>query len=101
MLYRVTQAGRALFGSQRAVAHGNAGRRGGKQSGRVSLVGSGPGDPELLTLKALRALQEADVILHDQLVSAEVLALAPSRAERIHVGKKGYGARASRATSTI
>ena len=45
-----------------------------------------------MTLKALRALQEADVILHDQLVSTEVLALAPWRAERIHVGKKGYGA---------
>jgi uroporphyrin-III C-methyltransferase/precorrin-2 dehydrogenase/sirohydrochlorin ferrochelatase len=45
-----------------------------------------------LTLKGLRALQEADVILHDQLVSAEVLALAPSCAERIHVGKRGYGA---------
>jgi uroporphyrin-III C-methyltransferase/precorrin-2 dehydrogenase/sirohydrochlorin ferrochelatase len=90
-LYRVTQAGRALLGNQRAVARGNVGHPCGKQAGRVSLVGSGPGDPELLTLKALRALQEADVILHDQLVSREVLALAPSRAERIHVGKKGYG----------
>ena len=55
------------------------------------LVGAGPGDPELLTLKALRALQAADVILHDQLVSAEVLALAPPHVERIDVGKKGYG----------
>jgi uroporphyrin-III C-methyltransferase / precorrin-2 dehydrogenase / sirohydrochlorin ferrochelatase len=61
------------------------------RSGRVRLVGAGPGDPELLTLKALRALREADVILHDQLVSQEVLALAPARAERIDVGKKGYG----------
>ena len=91
LLSRVTQAGRTLFGSQHAGTHSDAGRRGARQSGRVSLVGSGPGDPELLTLKALRALQEADVILHDQLVSAEVLALAPSRTERIHVGKKGYG----------
>jgi uroporphyrin-III C-methyltransferase/precorrin-2 dehydrogenase/sirohydrochlorin ferrochelatase len=57
----------------------------------VSLVGAGPGDPELLTLKALRALQAADVILHDQLVSADVLALAPPHVERIDVGKKGYG----------
>lgn len=58
---------------------------------RVLLVGAGPGDPELLTLKALRALQTADAILHDHLVSDEVLALAPARAERISVGKKGYG----------
>jgi uroporphyrin-III C-methyltransferase/precorrin-2 dehydrogenase/sirohydrochlorin ferrochelatase len=64
-------------------------RRG--QDGHVSLVGAGPGDPELLTLKALRALQAADVILHDQLVSAEILALAPTYVERIDVGKKGYG----------
>jgi uroporphyrin-III C-methyltransferase/precorrin-2 dehydrogenase/sirohydrochlorin ferrochelatase len=91
LLYRVTQAGRTLLESQQADTHSDAGHRGVRQSGRVSLVGSGPGDPELLTLKALRALQEAEVILHDQLVSAEVLALAASRAERIHVGKKGYG----------
>lgn len=91
VLYRVTQTGRALFGSRHAGTHSDAGRHGTGRSGRVSLVGSGPGDPDLLTLKALRALQEADVILHDQLVSAEVLALAASRAERIHVGKKGYG----------
>ncbi len=91
VLYRVTLAGRALFGSRSAVNNSTARRRA-NHSGHVSLVGAGPGDPELLTLKALRALQEADVILHDQLVSAEVLALARSRAERIHVGKKGYGA---------
>lgn len=59
--------------------------------GRVALVGAGPGDPELLTLKALRALQAADVVLHDQLVSEEVLALIPPATERIGVGKKGYG----------
>jgi uroporphyrin-III C-methyltransferase/precorrin-2 dehydrogenase/sirohydrochlorin ferrochelatase len=90
-LYRVTQAGRALFGGQHAATHSSAARRDRQSSGHVSLVGSGPGDPELLTLKALRALQEADVILHDQLVSAEVLERASLRAERIHVGKKGYG----------
>jgi uroporphyrin-III C-methyltransferase/precorrin-2 dehydrogenase/sirohydrochlorin ferrochelatase len=91
LLYRVTQAGRTLFGSQRGRARSDTGCRGAGQSGRVSLVGAGPGDPELLTVKALHALQAADVILHDQLVSADVLALAPARAERIHVGKKGYG----------
>jgi len=58
-----------------------------KASGSVVLVGAGPGDPGLLTLNALRALQEADVILHDRLVSDEVLDLARRDALRIPVGK--------------
>lgn len=57
------------------------------RSGSVVLVGAGPGDPGLLTLKGLRALNEADVILHDRLVSTEVLALARRDAVRIEVGK--------------
>jgi uroporphyrin-III C-methyltransferase/precorrin-2 dehydrogenase/sirohydrochlorin ferrochelatase len=56
--------------------------------GSVVLLGAGPGDPGLLTLKGLRALNEADVILHDRLVSAEVLALARRDAERIEVAKQ-------------
>ncbi|UHQ22321.1 siroheme synthase CysG [Lysobacter sp. 5GHs7-4] len=56
--------------------------------GAVVLVGAGPGDPGLLTLRGLRALNEADVILHDRLVSAEVLQLARRDAERIEVGKQ-------------
>jgi uroporphyrin-III C-methyltransferase/precorrin-2 dehydrogenase/sirohydrochlorin ferrochelatase len=56
--------------------------------GHVSLVGSGPGDPGLLTLKGLRALQEADVVIHDRLASAGVLELARRDAERIDVGKR-------------
>ena len=60
-------------------------------TGRVTLVGAGPGDPDLLTLKAVRALQSADVILHDDLVGAEVLDFARREAKRILVGKTGHG----------
>jgi uroporphyrin-III C-methyltransferase / precorrin-2 dehydrogenase / sirohydrochlorin ferrochelatase len=60
-------------------------------AGLVSLVGAGPGDPELLTLKAVRVLQAADIVLYDDLVSPGVLELARREAERHAVGKKGYG----------
>lgn len=56
-------------------------------SGFVSLVGAGPGDPELLTLRALRRLREADLVLNDALVDAQLLELAP-RAQRFYVGKR-------------
>ena len=56
--------------------------------GRVTLVGAGPGDADLLTLKAVRALQSADVILFDDLVSPEVLELARREAKRLLVGKR-------------
>ncbi|MGF1658912.1 MAG: siroheme synthase CysG [Rubrimonas sp.] len=69
-----------------AVAGAAAPRR-----GFVALVGAGPGDPELLTLKARKRLHEADVVIHDRLVSAEVLELARREARLIEVGKTPDG----------
>ncbi|MGA2414332.1 MAG: uroporphyrinogen-III C-methyltransferase [Candidatus Sulfotelmatobacter sp.] len=60
-------------------------------SGKVYLVGAGPGDPELLTVKALRLLRAADVVLHDDLVAPEILQLIPPRAEVQNVGKRAGG----------
>ena len=61
------------------------------ESGSVTLVGAGPGDPELLTLRAVRALQSADVILFDDLVSREVMDFARREAKKMMVGKTGFG----------
>ncbi|MDF2900211.1 MAG: sirohem synthase [Phenylobacterium sp.] len=71
--------------SKRLVLLGGGPKR---PTGAVWLVGAGPGDPELLTIKALKALQAADVVVHDGLVSDEILALAPGGARRISVAKR-------------
>jgi uroporphyrin-III C-methyltransferase len=59
-----------------------------KAAGTVWLVGAGPGDPDLLTVKALKILQKAEVVVHDGLVSDAILDLAPTRAQRISVAKR-------------
>ncbi|MGJ8623760.1 MAG: siroheme synthase CysG [Yoonia sp.] len=60
-------------------------------TGHVDLVGAGPGDPELLTLKARKALDKADVVIHDRLVTGDILELARREAIIIDAGKQGFG----------
>jgi uroporphyrinogen III methyltransferase/synthase len=62
------------------------------KNGRVFLVGAGPGDAKLLTLRGKECLEQADVVLYDHLANPELLKFVPSHAERIYVGRKGRGA---------
>jgi uroporphyrin-III C-methyltransferase len=55
---------------------------------RITLVGAGPGDAELITLKGIKALQTADVVLYDALVNEEILEFAPADAAKVYVGKR-------------
>ena len=58
------------------------------KSGEVALVGSGPGDAELLTIRAMRFIEQAEIAIYDRLVSDEILALLPENCERFYVGKE-------------
>src|SRR6185436_6047315 len=84
-----------LAGTQDEVDRILADELGGGQrqhAGRVALIGCGPGDPDLLTLKALQRMQEADVLVIDRLVDPRILEYARRDAERIFVGKNPHGA---------
>ena len=63
----------------------------GRKTGKVYLVGAGPGDPKLLTLRGKECLEQADVVLYDYLANPVLLDHAPARAERIYVGRRGRG----------
>ncbi|MGH7259704.1 MAG: uroporphyrinogen-III C-methyltransferase [Nitrospiraceae bacterium] len=63
----------------------------GRKTGKVYLVGAGPGDPMLLTLRGKECLEQADVVLYDYLANPALLDYAPARAERIYVGRRGRG----------
>jgi len=84
-------------GAARAAMVAAVNRPARPRDGMVHLVGAGPGDPELLTLRALRLIEEAEVIVHDDLVSDAVLARARIEAERVAVGKRAGRARITQA----
>lgn len=80
-------AGEETAAREKMITLVNAASQREKPGGRVAIVGAGPGDPDLLTLKAMRALQQADVVVYDKLVGPEILDYARRDAERLYVGK--------------
>ncbi|CAO2165651.1 unnamed protein product [Urochloa humidicola] len=85
---------RLLDALRESRSRGAEGEGGGRGPGRVALVGTGPGDPELLTLKAVRAIEAADLVLYDRLVSNDVMDLVGEGARLLYVGKTaGYHSR--------
>ena len=64
-------------------------------TGKVFIVGAGPGDPKLITLKAVESIKSADIVLYDRLVSKKIVAMIPKRAEKMYVGRDVEIGRAS------
>jgi uroporphyrin-III C-methyltransferase/precorrin-2 dehydrogenase/sirohydrochlorin ferrochelatase len=81
-------AGRDTLAEQTLLEKLNSDEQKAFSQGEVYLVGAGPGDPDLLTFKALRLMQQADVVFYDRLVSKEILALVRKEAEMVYVGKQ-------------